>query len=114
MQEVIIVIHLLLAIAIVILVLLQRSEGGALGMGGGGGGGGGMGGFLTGREAANILTRATAVLAAGFMITSLVLTILANPSGDKRIVEEVDRTAPAASAASEDADSSKPRVPDSN
>ena len=110
MQEVVIVIHLLLAIAIVILVLLQRSEGGALGMGGGGGGGG-MGGFLTGREAANILTRATAVLAAAFMVTSLVLTILANPSGDKRIVEEVDR---AAQVTPQETDSSKPSVPDSN
>ena len=64
MQEVLLVVHLMLAIAIVITVLLQRSEGGALGMGGSSGGGGGGGGLMTGREAANLLTRSTAVLPA--------------------------------------------------
>ena len=53
------------------LVLLQRSEGGGLGMGGGGGG------FMTSRGTANVLTRATAILAAVFFATSLVLSILA-------------------------------------
>ena len=57
MTSVILVIHLILAIALVGIVLLQRSEGGALGMGGGGGGGGGMGGFMSGRAAADLLTR---------------------------------------------------------
>jgi len=52
-------------------VLLQRSEGGALGIGGGGGG------FMTGRGAANFLTRVTAGLAAGFFFTSLVLSLIA-------------------------------------
>ena len=81
MQEVLLVVHLMLAIAIVITVLLQRSEGGALGMGGGsGGGGGGGGGLMTGREAANLLTRSTAVLAACFFATSLTLTIMATGS----------------------------------
>ncbi len=55
-------------------VLLQRSEGGALGIGGGGGGGGGL---MTGRAQANLLTRMTAVLAAAFMATSMILAILA-------------------------------------
>ena len=71
MQTIIISIHLLVVIALVGVVLLQRSEGGALGIGGGGG-------FMTGRGQANALTRATAVLAAIFFITSLGLTILAN------------------------------------
>ncbi len=62
MNNVLLVIHLLVALAMIGAVLLQRSEGGGLGMGGGGGGGG-MGGFLTGRGTANLLTRATAVLA---------------------------------------------------
>ena len=74
MESVVIVIHLLIVAALVVVVLLQRSEGGALGIGGGGGGGGG---FLTGRSAANLLTRTTAILAAGFFITSLGLGILA-------------------------------------
>jgi preprotein translocase subunit SecG len=70
MQSVLIVIHLMIVVALVITVLLQRSEGGALGVGGGGG-------FMTGRGQANVLTRATAILAALFFVTSLSLTILA-------------------------------------
>ncbi len=78
MTTVLLVIHLLLAIALIGTVLLQKSEGGGLGIGGGGGGGGGgMGGFLTGRGTANLLTRTTAILAACFMVTSLTLTLLA-------------------------------------
>jgi preprotein translocase subunit SecG len=70
MQSVLIVIHLMVVVALVVTVLLQRSEGGALGVGGGGG-------FMTGRGQANVLTRATAILAALFFATSLGLTILA-------------------------------------
>jgi preprotein translocase subunit SecG len=71
MQTVLIVIHLLVVLALIGVVLLQKSEGGALGMGGGGGG------FMTSRGSANVLTRATAVLAAVFFVTSLLLSILA-------------------------------------
>lgn len=71
MQTVIIAIHLLVVIALVVVVLLQRSEGGALGIGSGGG-------FLTGRGQANVLTRATSILATVFFLTSLLLTIMAN------------------------------------
>ncbi len=73
MASVVLIIHLIIALALVGLVLLQRSEGGALGIGGGGGGGG----MFTGRGAANVLTRATAVLAGIFFLTSIGLTILA-------------------------------------
>ena len=94
MSNVLLVIHLMLAMAMIGVVLLQRSEGGGLGIGGGGGGGG-MSGFLTGRGTANLLTRATAVLAAGFMLTSIGLTILASDSGDRRsIIDEPPVTAP--------------------
>jgi preprotein translocase subunit SecG len=90
MQEVLLVVHLMLAIAIVITVLLQRSEGGALGMGGSSGGGGG--GLMTGREAANLLTRSTAVLAACFFATSLTLTIMAGNSGERKSILEQSET----------------------
>jgi preprotein translocase subunit SecG len=70
MQTVLIVVHLLIVLAMVGLVLLQRSEGGGLGMGGGGG-------FMTTRGSTNMLTRTTAILAAAFFCTSLVLSILA-------------------------------------
>ena len=75
METVVLVIHLILAISLVAVILLQRSEGGALGMGGGGGGG--MGGFMTGRAAADMLTRTTGILAACFLVTSVILAILA-------------------------------------
>ncbi|MGI9413581.1 MAG: preprotein translocase subunit SecG [Hyphomicrobiales bacterium] len=73
MASVVLIIHLIIALALVGLVLLQRSEGGALGIGGGGGGGG----LFSGRGAANVLTRATAVLAAVFFMTSILFAILA-------------------------------------
>ena len=76
METIVLVIHLLIALALVGVVLLQRSEGGGLGMGGGGGAG--MGGFMTGRATADLLTRTTAILAAAFMGTSLLLAILAD------------------------------------
>jgi preprotein translocase subunit SecG len=70
MQTVIIVIHLMIVLAMVGLVLLQKSEGGGLGMGGGAG-------FMSNRSSSNVLTRTTAILAALFFGTSLVLSILA-------------------------------------
>ena len=84
MIQVILIIHLFLAIALVAVVLLQRSEGGALGMGGGT-----MGGMMTTRGTANLLTRATAVLAACFIATSLILAILS--SSNKAPTSILDR-----------------------
>ena len=74
MQSVLIIIQVFVSIAMVITVLLQRSEGGALGMGGGGSG---LGGLFSPRGAADTLTRATAILAVLFFVTSLGLTLLA-------------------------------------
>lgn len=70
MTTVLIVIHLMVVVAMVGLVLLQRSEGGALGIGGG------SGAFMTGRGAANVLTRSTGILAAAFFVTSIGLALL--------------------------------------
>ena len=83
MDNVLLVVHLLVAVALVGVVLLQRSEGGGLGIGGGGGGGGGMGGFLTGRGTANLLTRTTAILGAAFMVTSLTLSVFGSGGGSE-------------------------------
>lgn len=87
MQSVLIVIHLIVVVALVVVVLLQRSEGGALGVGGGSG-------FMTGRGQANVLTRATSILAAMFFATSLGLTILA---GLNRPPEVIFETKPSSS-----------------
>jgi preprotein translocase subunit SecG len=69
METVIIVIHLMVIVALIAVVLLQRSEGGALGIGGGNA-------FLTSRGQGNVLTRATAILAAAFFATSIALSVL--------------------------------------
>lgn len=85
MTAIILTIHLMIALALVIVVLLQRSEGGGLGIGGGGGGG--MGSFMSARGTANLLTRITAILAACFMSTSILLAILAGNTGTPSIVD---------------------------
>ena len=91
MQTVLIVIHIMVVIALVLTVLLQRSEGGAfLGTGGGG--------FMTGRGQANVLTRATAVLAAMFFATSLALTIVAKGTRAPRSILEGVTPPPGTSA----------------
>jgi preprotein translocase subunit SecG len=70
METVVIVIHLMVVLALVGVVLLQRSEGGGLGIGGGSG-------FMSARGAANVLTRATGILAALFFTTSIALSLIA-------------------------------------
>jgi preprotein translocase subunit SecG len=69
MLSVVIAIHLMLVLAMIGVVLLQKSEGGGLVSS--------TSGFMTGRGTANVLTRTTALLAAGFFITSLTLSLLA-------------------------------------
>lgn len=90
MQTVLIIIHLIIVLALIGVVLLQRSEGGGMGLGGGGGG---VSGFMTGRGQANALTRATAVLAGLFFLTSMALAIMAGTSRAPRSI--LDGTAPA-------------------
>lgn len=91
MHAVVLVVHIILALALIALVLLQRSEGGALGIGGGGG----MGGFMTGRGASNLLTRTTAILAAAFMVTSLLLAIFASQGPERRSILDQPASQPA-------------------
>jgi preprotein translocase subunit SecG len=94
MTTIVLIIHLLIALALVGVILLQRSEGGALGTGGGG-----FGGLMTGRSSANLLTRTTAFLAAGFIATSLLLAIIAtHRSAPSSILDQ-----PAAPAAAPEA-----------
>ncbi|MEM9616765.1 MAG: preprotein translocase subunit SecG [Pseudomonadota bacterium] len=85
MTAVILTIHTLIVLGLIVVVLLQRSDGGALGLGGGGGGGGG---FMSGRGAANALTRTTSVLAALFFATSLGLAIYAGSGENEEAVIE--------------------------
>lgn len=72
MSTVLLIIHLFVTIALIGVVLIQRSEGGGLGIGTSQG----MGSFMSGRGTANLLTRATAILATAFMALSLSLALL--------------------------------------
>ena len=99
METVIIVIHLMVVVALVAVIMLQKSEGGALGIGGGGGGG-----FMTGRGTANVLTRTTTILAAGFFATSIVLTLLAPRVGDSPSIFDSVPTSTSAPAGEAPAD----------
>ena len=81
-----IIIQLILAIFLVILVLLQGSDNEGLGLGGGGGN---LGGMLSARGSANLLSRLTALTATLFMIMSVVLTISASIGSDKNILESL-------------------------
>lgn len=102
MEQIVLIIHLIIAVVLVGVVLMQRSEGGGLGMGGGGGGGGGgAGGMMSMRGTANLLTRTTAILAAAFMATSMILAILAGNHGEPRSILEQMPVAPVAPPAAE-------------
>ncbi len=92
MHTVVIVIHLMLVMAMIGVVMLQKSEGGGLGIGS-------TGGFMTSRGTANALTRATAILAGGFFLTSLVLSIIAGHERKPATVIPAQTSAPAAPAA---------------
>ncbi|MBV8653554.1 MAG: preprotein translocase subunit SecG [Alphaproteobacteria bacterium] len=94
MQAVILVIHLIVAVAMIGVIMLQKSEGGGLGMGGGG-----MSGFMTGRSTANLLTRITAGLAAAFMLTSIVLGLLASSQRKPHSIIDLPVSAPASAPA---------------
>jgi preprotein translocase subunit SecG len=101
MLSVVIAIHLMLVLALIGVVLLQKSEGGGLVSS--------TSGFMTGRGTANVLTRATALLAAGFFITSLALSLLAAHSREP--VSLIPGSAPAQQAPASGAPAPAPPVP---
>ena len=99
-----IIIQLILAILLVILVLLQGSDNEGLGLGGGGG----MGGMMSPRGSANLLSRLTALTATLFMVMSVVLTIFASVGSEKNILESLP------SITSEEEISEEPVIPENN
>lgn len=115
MTAVFLIIHLMLAIGLVTVVLLQRSDGGALGGLGGGGNpsSGGFGGLMSGRQSASLLTRVTAILAACFMGTSLLLAILAAHRSQPTSILEIPTTSEQVlpSPSQSDVESSNPTAP---
>ena len=91
MANVLLLILLIISIIMTGLILIQRSEGGALGIGGGGGGGG----FMSGRSAANSISRMTGILGALFLICSLALSIVFNRANEQTsILDETTAESP--------------------
>jgi preprotein translocase subunit SecG len=72
MMAILMVLQVFVTLALIGIVLIQRSEGGGLGIGTSQG----MGAFMSGRGTANLLTRATAVLAAIFLGLSLTMAVM--------------------------------------
>lgn len=95
MYTVLLVIHSILVLFLIGLILLQRSDSDGLsGLGGGGN-------LLSGRAAGNMMTRATAVLATLFILSSLGLTVLGAQHSSRSIADEIvdtPATAPAKKA----------------
>lgn len=92
METVLLVIHIIIAFALIGLILLQRSEGGALGVGGSA-----NLGAVAPRAQADGLTKTTAWLAGIFIVTSLLLVILAQSGGHKSsLVDQLSAGAPVA------------------
>ena len=98
-----IIIQLILAILLVILVLLQGTDNEGLGLGGGG-----LGGMMSVRGSANLLSRLTALVATLFMIMSVVLTISASVGSDRNVLESLP------SINEEDLKSEEPSIPENN
>ena len=99
MENLILVLNIILAFLLVITVLLQKSEGGALGLGVS------QDSFISSRSASSILTKATAVIAILFIITSIMLTILSREEiSTSSVLEKVE----------ERQDTSEPQIPKSD
>ena len=99
MENLIIILNVIFAILLVVIILLQKSEGGALGLGAS------QDSFISSRSAGNILTKATAILATLFIITSISLTIMSKDEfSNTSVLEKVE----------ESQDSSEPEIPKSD
>ena len=72
MESILITVNVVLAIVLVIVILLQRSEGGALGLGVS------QDDFTSSRSVGSFLTKFTSVIAAFFIITSVVLVAISH------------------------------------
>ena len=70
MENLLLVLNIIFAVILVCLILLQKSEGGALGIGVS------QENFMLSRSAGSFMTKATAIVAALFIICSLALTII--------------------------------------
>ena len=72
MENILLTVNIIIALLLVIVILLQRSEGGALGLGVS------RDNFTTSRTAGSFLTEFTSILAALFIMTSIVLVSISH------------------------------------
>ena len=99
MENIILVLNVILAIILVAIILLQKSEGGALGLGAS------QDSFISSRSASSVLTKATAIIATLFIITSISLTIISKDEfSSSSVLEKIE----------EKEDSSEPQIPKSD
>ena len=85
MKELVLVVHVLAAVGLVALVLLQQGKGADVGAAFGSGASQTLFGA---RGSANFLTRATALVATAFFVTSLTLAVFASRGGTPSSVTE--------------------------
>lgn len=86
MEQVLLVVQVIVAMGLIGLVLIQRSDSDGFGLSGGSGNN-----LLSGRGAANALTRLTAIFAAAFLINSLALGVLASRGHAPSIAEKIEQ-----------------------
>ena len=86
MYDFLLVVQTIVVLLLIGIILIQRSDSDGFGTGSGGGGNQ----FMTGRASANLLTRATAILATIFIVLSLVLAKLSS-GGSSSIVDIVEQ-----------------------
>jgi len=94
MFKVLLVIHVMVALALIVIVLVQRTSSDGMGLSGGS-----SNNFLSGRTAANFVTRTTSMLALAFILTSLGLGIITarNHTSNNSLVDKI-KAAPASTA----------------
>lgn len=107
MENILLAIHTIIALALVGIVIMQRSSQDGFGMGSGSGGTLGSG---SGRAKANPMTRATAILAAVFMISSLLLVYITTGGTRSSMIEQLQEGDSTPEATESDTEST-PQVP---
>ena len=101
-----IIIQITLALFLIVLVLLQGSDNEGLGLGGTS-----LGGMMSTRGSANLLSRLTSITAGLFMIMSIVLTIAGSIGSEKNILKSLPKINSTESANTE---SQEPSIPENN
>ena len=102
MENFLLIFDIIVAVLLIGTVLLQKSEGGALGLGVS------QESFVSSRSAGSFLTKATAILAALFIITSISLTVVSKEKfSSSSVLEEIEEE-------EEKIDPSEPEIPKSD